>query len=72
MVNIVSIAVSALAVAGVTFVANKCVFKTEFDPKQAIINAVVVAVVLGVAGIVTKKTVGGSGLAEIPSKIANK
>jgi hypothetical protein len=72
MVNIVSIAVSALAVAGVTFVANKFVFKTEFDPKQAIINAVVVAVVLGVAGMVTKKTVGGSGLAEIPSKIANK
>lgn len=72
MVNIVSIAVSALAVAGVTFVANKFIFKTEFDPKQAIMNAVIVAVVLGVSGLVTKKTVGGSGLAEIPQKIANK
>jgi hypothetical protein len=72
MVNIVSIAVSALAVAGVTFVANKFVFKTAFDPKQAIINAVVVAIVLGVAGMITSKTVGGKGLAELPAKIASK
>jgi hypothetical protein len=72
MVNIVSIAVSALAVAGVTFVANKFVFKTEFDAKQAILNAVTVAIVLGIAGLVTSKTVGGKGLAEIPSKIASK
>lgn len=72
MVNIVSIGVSALAVAGVTFFANKFVFKTEFDAKQAIINAVVVAIVLGVAGMITSKTVGGTGLATIPSKIANK
>lgn len=72
MVNIVSIGVSALAVAGVTFVANKFIFKTEFNAQQAIINAVVVAIVLGVAGMITSKTVGGKGLAEIPTKIANK
>jgi hypothetical protein len=70
--KIIPIAVSALAVAGVTILADKLIFKRETDPKQAIINALVVVVVLGVAGMVTRKTVGGTGLAEIPSKIANK
>jgi hypothetical protein len=70
--KIIPIAVSAFAVAGVTMLTDKFIFKRETDPRQAIINAVVVAVVLGVAGMVTKKTVGGTGLAEIPSKIAQK
>ena len=68
----IPIVVSALAVAGVTMIVDKFVFKRESDPRQAIVNAIVVAIVLGVAGIVTKKTVGGQGLTELPAKIANK
>ena len=70
--KIIPIAVSAIAVAGVTMLTDKLIFKRESDPRQAIINALVVVFVLGVAGMVTKKTVGGTGLAELPSKIANK
>lgn len=72
MIKPIPIIVSAIAVAGITFVANKFIFKTEFNAQQAIINALVVAVVLGLAGLVTKKTVGGEGLEQIPQKIKNK
>jgi len=73
MVNIMGIIGSAVAVLAVTFVANRFVFKSEFDAQTALLNAVTVAIVLGVAGIVTKKVgVKGDGLAELPSKIKAK
>lgn len=72
MVNVVSIGVSAIAVLALTWASSKFIFKSEFDPRQALVNVIVVAITLGIAGMLTKKTVGGMGLESIPAKIANK
>lgn len=72
MVNIVSIGVSAIAVLALSWASNKFIFKTEFNPQQALVNVVIVAITIGLAGMITKKTVGGSGIESIPTKIANK
>jgi len=70
--NIVSIVVGIGAFVGVTWVADKFVFKRETDPKQIAFNGLVFAVILGLSAMITKKTAGGNGLLSVSEKIANK
>ncbi len=70
--NIVSIVVGIGAFIGVTWVADKFVFKKESDPKQIAFNAVIFAVILGISAMITSKTAGGKGLLQVSETIANK
>lgn len=70
--NVVSILAGAVAFLAISWLADNFVFKKDFDPKSTIFNAVVVAVLLGVAAVATKKTAGGKGLLEVSEAIAQK
>ena len=60
MVNIISIVGGLGAYLVVSWLADRFVFKKDFDPKQTLFNAFIVAVILGIASILQRKTVGGT------------
>jgi len=70
--NVVTIFAGAIAFLAVSWLADNFLFKKEFDPRSTIFNGVVVAVLLGISAVVTKKTAGGKGILEVSEAIAQK
>ena len=69
--KVLGIVGSIVAIIGVSWVYSK-ITKKEFDPKQAVIQAIIVGIILGVAGALSKKATGDTGIAGIPQKISTK
>jgi len=73
MVNIISIIGGIVAFLAVSWLADKFIFQKEFDVKQTLFNAFTVAIILGIASILQRKTTGGtSPIKQVTDTIASR